>query len=72
VGIRLTQRYRWSIGWIIAGALCLSLGATLVHGERDLALAGPTMYPAPGAPAISNGIVIVRDGVYHVDARPGK
>jgi len=47
---------------IVVAALCLALGATPAGAERDLALVGPTIYPAPGAAAISNGIVIVRDG----------
>jgi hypothetical protein len=33
------------------------------HAERDLAVVGATIYPAPGASVISNGIVIIRDGV---------
>jgi hypothetical protein len=30
---------------------------------RELALVGATIYPSPAAPAISNGVVVVRDGV---------
>jgi len=60
---RRSALYRWSVGWITVGALCLALGTTPARGERDLALVGPTIYPAPGASVISNGIVIVRDGV---------
>ena len=60
---RRSALYRWSVGWITVGALCLPLGTTPARGERDLALVGPTIYPAPGASVISNGIVIVRDGV---------
>ena len=29
---------------------------------RELALVGATIYPSPGAPEISNGVVVVRDG----------
>jgi hypothetical protein len=36
-------------------ALCLALGVTPAHGERELALVEATTYPAPGAPVISNG-----------------
>jgi len=55
--------YRWSVGWITLCVLCIALGTTPARGERDLALVGASIYPAPGAPVISNGIVIVRDGV---------
>src|SRR6266852_7328624 len=55
--------YRWSVGWITLCVLCIALGTTPARGERDLALVGANIYPAPGAPVISNGIVIVRDGV---------
>src|SRR5262245_39860284 len=51
------------ISWItIAVALSCALGATPARAGRELALVGATSYPAPGAPAISNGVVIVRDG----------
>ena len=43
--------------------MCLALGPTPARGERDLALVGATIHPAPGASVIANGIVIVRDGV---------
>jgi imidazolonepropionase-like amidohydrolase len=43
--------------------LCLALGTTPARGERELALVGATIYPAPGAPAISNGVVLIRDAV---------
>lgn len=59
---RRWQLYRWSVGWITVGALSLTLGTTPARGERDVTLVGPTIYPAPGAPVISNGVVIVRDG----------
>jgi imidazolonepropionase-like amidohydrolase len=53
----------WRVRWIILCILGLALGPTPARAERDLALVGATIYPAPGAPVISNGIVIVRDGV---------
>jgi imidazolonepropionase-like amidohydrolase len=59
---RRSQLYRRSVGWITIGALCLALGTTPARGERDVTLVGPTIYPAPGASVISNGVVIVRDG----------
>jgi len=55
--------YRWSIGWITVCVVCLALATTPASGERELALVGATIYPAPGAPVISNGIVVVRDAV---------
>lgn len=48
---------------IALGVLGPGLGPTPARAERDLALVGATIYPAPGAPAISNGVVIVRDRV---------
>jgi imidazolonepropionase-like amidohydrolase len=60
---RRSSPYRWSVGWITVGVLCLASCSTSARGERDLALVGPTIYPAPGASVISNAIVIVRDGV---------
>lgn len=55
--------YRWRVAWITVGILCLALGTAPARGERDLALVGPAIYPAPEASVISNGIVIVRGGV---------
>ncbi|MGH7387880.1 MAG: amidohydrolase family protein [Candidatus Rokuibacteriota bacterium] len=51
------------VSWITVAVLSCALGATPARAERELALVGATIYPAPGASAISNGIVIVRDGV---------
>ena len=55
--------HRRSVCRIILCVLYLALSPTTARAERDLALVGATIYPAPEAPVISNGIVIVRDGV---------
>jgi len=57
---RWSALYRRRIGVTIC--LLLALGTMPAHGARDLAVVGGTIYPAPDAPVISNGIVVIRDG----------
>ena len=63
IGLVLVVRRMHRGPALFLGVLCLALSPTTARAERDLALVGATIYPAPGAPVISNGIVIVRDGV---------